>query len=264
MIWKLLLYVAISGLLHAAVKLFGRVVPKEKPVPTGDWPPEMLAAVAKRANFWGTLGALVLFLIIVPVWIGGAWWLDSLTWPRVQPGEMLTVSLQLWRLARGGAGAWILAGALALAIFKLIALWRYDLYMAAGNEHFGFRASGFFLWWLIWVLPFCLEFELHAIGNSAYFGKDALAVRDSLLWPPERHLYKDLQAIELARPFNADPAAIGRPPKCRLTFQGGYAFTDVPWIVPFDERGKRTSWEAACELASQGSGLPIQVKPRIE
>lgn len=264
MIWKLLLFVAISGALHLAVKWFGRVVPKEKPVPTGDWPPEMLAAVARRANFWGTLGALVLFLIILTGWIGGAWWLDYLTWPKVQAGEMLTVSLQLWRLARGAVAAWILAGALALAIFKLLSLWRYDLYMAAGNEHFGFKASGFFLWWLIWVLPFCLEFELHAIGNSAYFSKDGLAIRDSLLWSPEQHAYKDLRSIELAKPFDANRAEIGRPPECRLTFQDGYVFIDIPWIIPFDNQGKRTSWEAACELASRGSGLPIQVKPRIE
>lgn len=264
MIWKLLLFVAISGLLHVAVKMFGRIVPQEKPVPIGDWPPEMLAAVAKRANFWGTLGALVLFLLIFPAWIAGAWWLDSVTWPAVQPGEMLTVSLQLWRLARAGVAAWILAGAIALAIFKLVAHWRYDLYMAAGNEQFGFKASGFFLWWLIWVLPFCLEFELHAIGNSAYFSKDSLAIRDSLLWLPELHPYKDLASIELAQPFNANRAEIGRPPECRLTFKDGFVFTDVPWIIPFDNKGKRTSWEAACELASIGSGLPIQIKPKIE
>ena len=264
MTWKLLLFVAISGLLHVAVKVFGRVVPQEKPVPTGDWPPEMLAAIARRANFWGTLGALVLFLIILPAWIGGAWWLDSLAWPTVQPGDLLAVPLQLWRLARGGVAAWILAGAIALAIFKLVALWRYDLYMAAGNEHFGFKASGFFLWWLIWVLPFCLEFELHAIGNSALFATDALVVRESLLWPPERHPYKELQAIEMARPFNVNRAEIGRPPECRFTFAGGIALTDVPWLFPFDNLGQRASWEDACELVSQKSGLPIQVKPRIE
>jgi hypothetical protein len=264
MIWKLLLFVAISGVLHIAVKVFGRVVPKENPVPTGDWPPEMLAAVAKRANFWGTLGALVLFLLIFPAWIAGAWWLDYLTWPKVQPGEMLTVSLQLWRLARAGVAAWILAGAIALVIFKLIARWRYDLFMAAGNEQFGFKASGFFIWWLIWVLPFCVEFELHAIGNSAYFSMDSLAIRDSMLWPPEQHPYKDLASIELAQPFNVNRAEIGRPPECRLTFKDDFVFTDVPWIIPFDDEGKRTSWEAACELASTGSGLPIQIKPKIE
>ena len=264
MIWKLLLFVVISGLLHVAVNVFGRVIPKEKPVPTGDWPPEMLAAVAKRANFWGTLGALVLFLNILPAWIGGAWWLDSLAWPAVQPGEMLAAPLQLWRLARGGVAAWILAGAIALAIFKLVARWRYDLFMAAGNERFGFQASGFFLWWLIWVLPFCLEFELHAIGNSAHFTANTLAIRDSLLWPPEQHPYKDLASIELAQPFNVNRAEIGRPPECRFTFAGGFVMTDVPWLFPFDNRGQSMSWEDACNFVSQKSDLPVQVKPRIE
>jgi hypothetical protein len=263
MIWKFLLFVAISGVLHVVVKAVASRMPREKPVPTDEWPPEMLAAVARRANFYGTLGALLLFLILLPAWIGGAWWLDSLAWPRVQPGELLAVPLQLWRLARGGVAAWILAGALALAIFKLVATWRYDLYLAAGNEQFGFRASAFFFWWLVWVLPFCIEYELHAIGNSAYFSQDALAVRESLLWPPERHSYQQLTAIELARPFDALPTEIGRPAECRFTFADGFALTDVPFLTPFDSQGNRATWEATCELVSQHAGVPVQVTPEI-
>jgi hypothetical protein len=177
---------------------------------------------------------------------------------------MLAVPLQLWRLARGGVAAWILAGALALAVFKLVARWRYDLYMAAGNQQFGFRASRFFLWWLIWVLPFCLEFELHAIGNSAHFRRDALAVRESILWPPVRHPYGNLQAIVLARPFNVNRAEIGRPAECRFTFGDGFVLTDVPWLFPFDDRGQSVPWEDVCDFVSLNSGLPVQVKPRIE
>jgi hypothetical protein len=239
-------------------------MPREQPVPTGDWPPELIAIVARRAKFWGTLGALAIFLVVLPAWIGGAWWLDSIVWPRLQPGELLAVPMQLWRLARGGLAAWIIAGVMALVLFRLIAGWRYDLFMAAGNRQFGFQASGFFFWWLVWVLPFCIEFELHAIGNSAHFGNNSLAIRESLLWPPEQHPYKELNTIELAKPFNANPAEIGRPAECRLTFSDGYLLTDVPYLKPFDWLGERVSWEAACELASQRSGLPIQVKPRIK
>jgi hypothetical protein len=264
MLWKLLLFVAISGVLHLVVKAASRLVPAERPAPTHEWPPEMIAAVAKRANFYGTFGALLLFLLVLPAWIGGAWWLDRQSWPQPQPGELVTVPLQVMRIFRGGLASWILAGVLSLGIFRAVTAWRYDLYLAAGNRMFGFSASGWFVWWLVWVLPFCIEFELHAIGHSAYFTGRELVVRDSLLWPPARHPYKDLTSIELARPFNADPAAIGRPAECRFIFADGYALTDVPWLHPWDSRGSRSDWQATCEFVSRQSGVPVQVKPRIE
>jgi hypothetical protein len=167
-------------------------------------------------------------------------------------------------LARGGIAAWIIAGVAGLVLFRLVAGWRYDLFMAAGNRQFGFQASGFFFWWLVWVLPFCIEFELHAIGNSAHFAADSLNIRDSLLWPPARHPYKELQSIELARPFNENPAAIGRPPECRFTFADGFRLTDIPYLPPFDSGGQRVTWETACQLVGRRSGQLVQVRPEIE
>jgi hypothetical protein len=263
MLWKTLLFVALSLVLHGVVKLLGRLWPREQAVATSDWPPEMLAKVARRANFAGTLAALVVFLFLLPGWILLAWWLDSRLWPALRLSESLAVSMQLLRLARGAIAAWALAGAASLVAMRALFAWRYDLMLAAGNRHFGFDASRFFYWCFVWIVPFCLEFEIHSLGYCAHLSDKGLVLHDSPLWPPSVHDWRQLKSIELARPFNENPAAVGRAPEMRLTFQDGTTFTDVPWTVPWDQRGKRVPWDATCQWISAISGVKVQVVPKI-
>lgn len=264
MLWKTLLFVALSLILHSIFKLAGRLWPRAEPMATGDWPAEMLAKVARRANLWGTFTALMVFLLLLPGWFLLAWWLDFQLWPKLGPGQMLTGSLQLWRLARCAIAAWALAGAASLVIMRAIFGWRYDLMLAAGNRQFGFDASGFFYWCFVWIVPFCLEFEVHSLGYCAHLTGQGLTIHDSPLWPPRRHDWRQLQSIELARPFNENPAAVFRSPEMRLTFRDGATFTDVPWLTPWDQRGQRVPWEAACRWIGAASGARVQVVPKIE
>lgn len=263
MIWKTLLFVVLSLALHVGAKWVGRLWPKHENVATEDWSSEMLAKVARRANVVGTCTALGMFLILLPGWIVLAWWLDFQLWPALRPGELLAVSMQLFRLARGAIAAWALAGAASLAAMRVLWGWRYDLMLAAGNRQFGFNASRFFYWCFVWIVPFCVEFEIHSLGYCAHVSGQGLALHDSPLFRPSLHPWAQLKSIELARPFNENPAAIGRAAEMRLTFQDGATFTDVPWTVPWDDRGRRVRWEAVCQQVSAMAGVQVQVVPQI-
>jgi hypothetical protein len=262
--FQFVLFIAISLVLHLLVKLAARLVPREQHVDTADWPPEMITTVARRADRLGTLAALAAFLVILPAWIAAAYWLDFRLLPKPGPAEIIAVPLHWGRWVRGTVAAFVLAGVVALLVMRWVFGWRFDLMMAAGNRAFGYQASALFYCTLVWIVPFCVEYEIHSLGNCVYFAPDALAVHSAGYLPPQRHPYQDLTAIELARPYLEQRAEIGRSPECRISFQGGYRFTDVPWPFAWAGGGGPSDCEAICNIVSRHSGRPIKVVSKIE
>jgi hypothetical protein len=224
----------------------------------------MLAAIARRANRWGTLTAFASFLILLPVWLLVSFGLDFRLLPAMQPGDFLAVPLQWGRWIRAAAAAYLVAALVAMWVMRLVFDWRYDLTMAAGNRAFGFSARRFFYWTLVWILPFCLEYELHSLGQCAHFQSEQFAIHDWLLAPTERHAYADLSQIELVQPYTENRAAIGRSPEFRLTFKDGFTFTDVPWMLPWDAQGKTRQWPEVCEFVARATEKNVAMVPRIE
>jgi hypothetical protein len=224
----------------------------------------MVAAVARRADRWGTLAAFASFAVLLPAWIALAYWLDFRLLPKLAPGEIMAVPLHWGRWLRGIAAAYVLAAVIALWVMRWTFGWRFDLMMAAGNRAFGFKASALFYWTLVWVLPFCFEYEIHSLGNGVHFAADQMLVHEAFYLSPARHAYQDIAAIELARPYLEERAEIGRSPECRIAFQSGYKFTDVPWPFAWAEGGGPSDCEAMCNLVSRQSGQPIKMVPRIE
>jgi hypothetical protein len=262
---QLLVFVGISLGLHIVFLQAARAIPRERPVDTSDWPSEMLAAVAARADRFGTLAALCSFLILLPLWFTAAYWLDFLLLPEPGPGEFVAVPLHWGRWIRGFVAAFVLAGIVGLWVMRLIFGWRYDLMMAAGNRAFGYSATAFFYWTLVWILPFCFEYEIHSLGNSVHIAADAIVVRENFYSPIERHNYRQLARVELARPYLENRAEIGRSPECRIRFQDGFALTDVPWPFAWDDQGDSApNIEGWCNFVSRQSGVPVTVVPRIE
>jgi hypothetical protein len=149
-------------------------------------------------------------------------------------------------------------------VMRLVFGWRYDLMMAAGNRAFGFSARRFFYWTLVWMLPFCLEYELHSLGWCAHFQAQRLSLHQGLFDPVQEHAYADLLKIELVQPYTENRAEIGRSPEFRLTFKSDYVFTDVPWMLPWDEQGKTRQWPEVSELVARGAGKNVAIVPRIE
>jgi len=258
-------FITISLCLHFLAKFAGRLIPKEQPVDTSDWPPEMLSAIATRANRWGTLAALGSFLFLVPLWFTAAYWLDFRLLPEPGPGEFVAVPLHWARWLRGFVGPYILAGVIAFWVMRWAFGWRYDLMLAAGNRAFGFSATAFFYWTLVWILPFCIEYEIHSLGRGVHIAADSIIVYESFYLPPQSHPYQDLVSIELARPYLENRAEIGRSPECRIQFNDGFALTDVPWPFAWNDQGDSApNIEGWCDLVSQRSGMPVKIVPRIE
>lgn len=262
---QLAVFVAISLVLHALAKFAGRLLPQEQPVDTADWPPEMLSAIATRANRWGTLAALAAFIVLVPAWFVAAYWLDFRLLPDPGPGEFIAVPLHWGRWLRGFVAAYVLAAVVAFWVMRWMFGWRYHLMMAAGNRAYGFRAWAFFYWTLVWILPFCLEYEIHSLGNGVHLAADAIVIHEAFYLPPERHPYRDLTKIELAQPYLEMRAEIGRSPECRFTFRDGFTLTDVPWPFAWSDKQETVpNCDGWCEFVSQPSGVPVTIVPKIE
>lgn len=257
-------FVAISLALHFLFKTADRWFPREEPADVSDWPADMLTAVARRADRWGTLSAFAVFLLLLPLWIFVTYWIDFRLLPTMQPGDFLAVPLQWGRWIRATAAAYLVAALVAMWVMRLVFGWRYDLMMAAGNRAFGFRARAFFYWSLVWILPFCIEYELHSLGQCAHFQAQELAIHNGPLTSSERHAYADLVSVELVQPYTEGRAEIGRSPECRFTFQSGFVLTDVPWMLPWDETGKTRQWPEVCEFVGGEARLPVKVVAKIE
>lgn len=262
MLWKAVLFVGLSTLFHILATVANRWLPRAKPVDISDWPPEMIAAVANRAERFGNLIALAVMFTALPLWIVGGYWLDSKLWPTLEPGEFLVVPNQATRAFRAIVGTTLLMALGALIAVRVWSSWRFDLFSAAHSRQFGSRGQALFYWAFIWVLPFCIEYELHALGCSARIRGDAVYIRDSLLWPVQRHAYHDLVRIELAKTYRRPPQ-IHDGPECRLTFRNGHTFTDYNCWLPWDDLGTESDWPTVATFVSRQSGIPVQVMQKI-
>lgn len=257
-------FVALSLILHFLFKTADRWLPREEPEDVSDWPADMLAAVARRANFWGTLAAFASFLLLLPGWIAVSYWIDFRLLPAMAPSDFLAVPLQWGRWIRAVVAAYVIAALVAMWVMRLVFGWRYDLMMAAGNRAYGFSARRFFYWTLVWMLPFCIEYELHSLGWCAHFQEKQLSLHQSPFDPVEPHAYADLAKIELVQPYTENRAEIGRSTEFRLTFKDDFTFTDVPWMLPWDEQGKTRTWPEVSEFVTQGAGKNVAVVSRIK
>jgi hypothetical protein len=257
-------FVVLSLVLHFLFKTADRWLPREEPADVSDWPADMLASVARRANFWGTLAAFASFLVLLPGWIAVSYWIDFRLLPVMEPGDFLAVPLQWGRWIRGAVAAYVIAALVAMWVMRLVFGWRYDLMMAAGNRAYGFSARRFFYWTLVWMLPFCLEYELHSLGWCAHFQAQQLSLHQGPFDPVQEHAYADLLKIELVQPYTENRAEIGRSPEFRLTFKDHFTFTDVPWMLPWDAQGTTQKWPVVSEFVSEQSGMPISVVGKIE
>jgi hypothetical protein len=257
-------FVALSLALHFLFKSADRWFPREEAADVSDWPADMLAAVAGRANLWGTLAAFASFLVLLPTWIAASYWVDFRMLPAMQPGDFLAVPLQWGRWIRAAAAAYLVAALVAMWVMRLVFGWRYDLTMAAGNRAFGFSARAFFYWSLVWILPFCIEYELHSLGHYAHFQAQRLSIHQGLFDPVQQHAYADLVKIELVQPYTENRTEIGRSPEFRLTFKDGFVLTDVPWMLPWDAIGKTRTWTELSEFVSRQSGRPVSIVAIIE
>jgi hypothetical protein len=184
--------------------------------------------------------------------------------PALAPDELIASPLQIGRIFRAGVAAYVLAAFVALWLVRLLIGRTYYLSMAAGNQTYGFRASGFFYIAMVWLLPFCIEYELHAIGTYALMTKRELVESHTLLWPAKHRPWDTLQRIELVDPYRENRAEIERTPECRFTFADGYLFTDLPWLFPFHPDWESLRWPDACRFASQQSGVPVTRVARLE
>jgi hypothetical protein len=264
MLIKLAVAIVISLVLHGLVKAFAKLKPDEPEVDLSEVPAEMIQRAAVRTNRLGTGLALLSFLILCPAWMLGAWALDELVRPEVAADEMIVGQLQLGRIFRGPIAAYVLAAYVSMWLTRLIIGPTYYLSMAAGNQAYGFNASYFFYVVFVWVIPFCIEYELHAIGTYALLTKQELVESDTMLWPATHRPWQTLKKIELVQPYTENRAEIGRSPECRLTFDDGYRFTDVRWLFPYHNGWKIVKWPDAVQFVSQQSGVAVTAARKIE
>lgn len=263
-VWKLALSIAISLVLHVLVKRLAQMTPSEPAVDLAEVPRDMLARAAVRANRVGTLAALLVFVLLAPAWIACGYLVDPLVLPEVAADELIAVPLHLGRWLRGCVASYALAGLAAMWVMRWWIGPTYYLSINAGNDVYGFSASRFFYWAIVWVVPFCIEYELHAMGRYTVLSRTELIESESLLWPATHRPWKTLSKIELAKPFVENPAAIGRSPECRLTFADDATWSEIPWLRPYRPGGATQSWEEACSFVSRHSQRPVQVVARLE
>lgn len=260
MFWKLLLFVVISSLLHVVVKNAARILPKDPEIDLSEVPSEMIAKAAKRADRLGTGAAFLSFLFLTPAWFLGFWALQTWLRPTLAAGEFAAVPMNLLRMLSASAAGYILASLVAFGVMRLVIGRSFYLSLAAGNKFYGFKAGSFFYLAMVWCLPACFEYELHAVGTYTVFAKSGITESESLLWPAASYAWPALEKIDLARPFTAKRQEIGRAPELRLTFRDGHRWTDVPWWLPIDEQGTTKSWTDVATYCQQQSGLA----PRIQ
>jgi hypothetical protein len=264
MLIKLALAIFISLVLHGLVKAFAKLKPDEPEVDLSEVPAEMIRSAAVRTNRLGTGLALLTFLILCPAWMLGAWALDELARPAVAADEMIVGQLSIGRIFRAPIAAYVLAAYVSMWLTRLIIGPTYYLSMAAGNQAYGFNASYFFYIVFVWVIPFCIEYELHAIGTYALITKQELVESDTLLWPATHRPWQTLKKIELVQPYTENRAEIGRSPECCLTFADGYRFTDVRWLFPYHNHWEKVEWSEAMKFISQHSGVAVTPLRKIE
>jgi hypothetical protein len=264
MLAKLALAIVVSVVLHFVVKRLARLYPAEPPVDLSEVPADMIQRAAVRTNRIGTGLAFLTFLLLCPSWMLGSWLLGEVLRPRVAPEELIVTPLQIGRIFRGGIAAYVLAAYVSMWLTRLIIGRTYYISMAAGNQAYGFSASAFFYVAFVWLIPFCIEYELHAMGTYAQLTKQELVESHSLLWPASRRPWTTLRTIELVPNYQEDRAEIGRSPECKLTFANGDRFTDVPWLFPFHPDWESVEWPDATKFVSQHSGVRVMEVRKIK
>jgi hypothetical protein len=264
MLVKLTLAIVVSLLLHVVVKWFAQLRPAEPEVDLSEVPPEMIARAAVKANRIGTGSALLVFLLLWPAWVFTGYALDALLRPAIAADELIVTPLHIGRWFRGAIAAYVLAAVAAQWLMRLFIGKTYYLSMAAGNQHFGFNASLFFYVIIVWVLPFCIEYELHAIGAYTLLKHDELVEGNTLLWPPTHRPWNTLTKLQLDRPYGEDRAEFNRSPECRMTFADDYTWTDLKGLFPYHPDWTIVPWADACEIVSRDSGVPITIVDKID
>lgn len=181
--------------LHLFFHWIERRLPERPEVDLSHLSAEERLRIAKKANRFGTLTAMLLTPVLVVVWALGFYGLQRAMIPDIPDTLFVTWPTGAMHIMPGIFAGIALGGPLGLLLMKLRYGRRFHEVMATGDAQFQFDVRKWMYATFVWIVPTCVDIETFWLGRFVIFTRDGIHSRGMFERRAVFHPYSQISAI---------------------------------------------------------------------
>lgn len=258
--------VAILGLQTLVLHVFyrrmeRRLFPPSGPIDLSHLTPEERRRKAVFANRLGTGFYMLAWPVLTVAWLA---LFELAAYQGVPRGPAVAyVFVPMFGIAVLVAfvAGFALCGPAGVGMLRIALGRRYGESMVCGDSHFQLDIRRFMYVVFVWIIPFCVDWEIEHANCDTLFTTDAVIVKDFLAPRPIARPYRDIDRIDGAKDYRGNPAEVFAEPDFKISFKDEYDWVPIRWM---HRTGGVAGILDAIAYASARSHNPIRWVARID